>query len=144
LASVFLALGSNLGNRRHNIEKALHLLKEKGIIVEKMSSIIETDPVGGPPHQEQYLNAVIQVETKSSPVELLQTLQSIELQLGRTRDVVHGARTIDLDILFYDNLKINTPQLTIPHPRMGQRFFVLEPLKEISPEKYKELVDARC
>ena len=128
----FIALGSNLGDRQKNIDLAKGLLKENRIKILKESSVIETDAVGGP-KQNKYLNAVVKVETLLSPFEFLKTLSSIENQLGRTREVKNGARTIDLDILLYGNRKINSEELTVPHPRMLQRDFVLIPLNEIEP-----------
>jgi 2-amino-4-hydroxy-6-hydroxymethyldihydropteridine diphosphokinase len=116
---------------------AVASLQEKGALVLKRSTIIETDPVGGPP-QDKFLNAVVKIETKLSPDELLSTCQVIERQLGRVRNVLNGPRTIDLDIILYDRLTIDTPQLKIPHPRMFERTFVLEPLKEIEPGLVEE------
>ena len=138
MATVYLGIGSNQGNRHHNINEALAWLNKNGISVSKASSIIETDPVGGPP-QDKFLNAVVKIETKLSPSELLSTCQIIERQLGRVREVPNGPRTIDLDILLYDHLTIATPQLQIPHPRMREREFVMRPLKEIAPQIVEEL-----
>ncbi len=107
----------------------------------KCSSIIETDPVGGP-QQDKFFNAALKIQTKLSPPKLLQTLKDIEKQLGRVKTVRNGPRPIDLDILFYDNLKLETPSLIIPHPRMLERDFVLIPLKEIAPELTEELENA--
>lgn len=121
---------------------AVASLQEKGALVLKRSTIIETDPVGGPP-QDKFLNAVVKVETKLSPRELLSTCQAIERQLGRVREVPNGPRTIDLDILLYDRLTIDTPQLKIPHPRMFERAFVLGPLREIEPDLLEESLNAR-
>lgn len=103
---------------------------------------METDPVGGPP-QPKFLNAVAKIETRLSPVELLNQCHGIEKELGRVRDVPNGPRPIDLDILLYDRLVLDTPRLTIPHPRMFERAFVLEPLKEIEPALLEECVHAR-
>lgn len=133
LAIAYLGLGSNLGDRAGNITKAIALLQDKGIPLLKTSTIIETDPVGGPP-QPKFLNAVVKIETRLSPVELLNQCQGIEKELGRVRGAVNGPRTIDLDILLYDRLTVDTPQLKIPHPRMLERDFVMNPLKEIEPD----------
>ena len=133
MPTVYLGLGSNLGNRRKNLEKAIRLIQGPDIHIKKCSSIIETDPVGGPP-QGKYLNAALKTETFLTPAKLLLTIQKIEKKLGRIRTVVNGPRTIDIDILLYDELILNTPHLTIPHPRMWQRDFVMRPLKEIAPE----------
>ena len=98
---VFIAIGSNRGNRAENIQKAIDLLKDcQGVTLEKVSSIIETEPEGGPP-QEKYLNAVVKIKTSHSARELLIILQAIESQLGRKRVIKDGPRTIDLDILLY-------------------------------------------
>ncbi len=129
---VYLGLGSNLGDRQANIEKAIHLLNEKGIEVLKQSTLIETDPVGGPP-QGKFLNAAIEVKTQLSPQELLQQLKTIEKKMGRVKTVHHGPRPIDIDILIYDDVKIETEELTIPHPKIFEREFVLKPLREIAP-----------
>ena len=142
MSIVYIALGSNLGDRAGYIQSAVAALQEKGASVIKQSTIIETDPVGGPP-QDKFLNAVVKVSTELSPLELFSLCQSIEMELGRVRDVVNGPRTIDLDILLYDRLTIATPQLKIPHPRMFERTFVLEPLREIEPGLLEESLNAR-
>ncbi|OGX37360.1 MAG: 2-amino-4-hydroxy-6-hydroxymethyldihydropteridine diphosphokinase [Omnitrophica WOR_2 bacterium RIFCSPLOWO2_12_FULL_50_9] len=142
MAIAYIALGSNLGDRVSYIMSAVASLQEKGASVLKQSTIIETDPVGGPP-QPKFLNAVVKIETRLSPVELLNQCQGIEKELGRVRDVPSGSRTIDLDILLYDRLVLDTPRLTIPHPRMFERAFVLEPLKEMEPALLEECVHAR-
>jgi 2-amino-4-hydroxy-6-hydroxymethyldihydropteridine diphosphokinase len=127
----FLGVGSNLGNRRKNIKKALdYLSKTKGIKIEKSSRIYETEPVGGPP-QGKFLNAAIKIKTSLSPAILLKALKKIEKDLGRKKTVRFGPRQIDLDILFYANKIIKTRNLVIPHPRMFEREFVLKPLREI-------------
>lgn len=132
MSRVYLGIGSNLGNRREYIRKAIALLKENKIKVRKKSRIIETLPVGGP-KQGKFLNAVIEVKTELKPVELLRTLKGIERQLGRKKTVRFGPRPIDLDILFFDDLKIKTDNLEIPHPRIYDREFVLKPLSQIAP-----------
>ncbi len=142
MAVAYIALGSNLGDRVSYIMSAVASLQEKGASVLKQSTIIETDPVGGPP-QPKFLNAVVKIETRLSPVELLNQCQAIEQKLGRVRSVINGPRTIDLDILLYDRLVLDTPRLTIPHPRMFERAFVLEPLKEMEPALLEECVHAR-
>lgn len=133
MAIVYLGLGSNLGNRENNIRMAIQRLEDNAIHLREMSSLIETDPVGGPP-QDKFLNAVIKATTDHPPENLLDHLKTIERQLGRTETVRNGPRTIDLDILFYDDLRIETPRLTIPHPRMKEREFVMKPLAEIDPD----------
>ena len=144
MAIVYLALGSNLGNRRKNIETAVRLLKKSRIAILKISTLIETDPVGGPTGQGKFLNGALKAETELPPEELLSCLKRIEQRLGRTKAVRNGPRTIDLDILLYDHREIQTPQLTLPHPRMLERDFVMQPLKEIEPELVKELLHAHC
>ena len=133
MAIVYLGLGSNLNNRENNIQRAFVELEKNNIQILKRSSIIETDPLGGPP-QGKFLNAVIKIKTSLSPQDLLTLSKSIEQKLGRTETVVNGPRIIDIDILFYNEERIHTPQLTIPHPRMLERDFVMKPLKEIAPE----------
>ena len=142
MSVVYVGVGSNLGNREENIEKAFLLMEKNGIKIFKRSLLIETDPMGGPV-QGKFLNAVIEVETKLNPWELLETLQDIEKKIGRARTIVNGPRTIDLDILLYENVTLKTPKLTIPHPRMFEREFVLKPLLEIAPQ-LKGITHADC
>ncbi len=132
MSIAYLALGSNLGDRRDFIQKALRELKDCGLHVLKTSTIIETNPVGGPV-QGKYLNAVVKVRTFFSPEELLSAIGKIEKKFGRVREVVNGPRVIDIDILLYDDVKIISRRLVIPHPRMMEREFVLKPLEEIQP-----------
>jgi len=110
--------------------------------VTKISKIIETQPEGGPP-QDRYLNCIIEIKTSLSPYELLRRLQRIESDLGRVRTIKNGPRTIDLDILLYDDVKINEDSLCIPHPRMLEREFVMGSLREIAPEVVKRLKGKR-
>jgi len=127
----YLGLGSNLGNRRKNIKKALdHLAKTRGIKIEKTSRIYETKAIGGP-LQGKFLNAAIKIKTSLTPHLLLKTVKNIEKDLGRRRTVRWGPREIDLDILLYGNKIIKRKNLIIPHPRMFSREFVLRPLREI-------------
>ena len=131
---VYVALGSNIGDRQKNLHAAIGLMNGvEGISVLRVSSFHDTKPVGGPP-QPNYLNAVAEVETDLPPARLLAELQRIEKQLGRTRDVRWGPRTIDLDILLMGDTIADEPGLTIPHPRMHERRFVLEPLCELAPD----------
>ena len=130
MSIVYLALGSNLGNRLQYIQKAVEGLKACGLKVLKFSTVIETDPVGGVP-QGKYLNAVLKASTCHSPEELYILTQGIEHRLGRVKKAVNGPRVIDIDILLYDDIKLITPQLLIPHPRMLERSFVMKPLGEI-------------
>lgn len=144
MAIVYIGIGSNVGNRLKNIETALRLLKRYRLNIIKCSTVIETEPVGGPRLQGKFLNAVIKAETDWLPEELLTQLKLIELRLGRKQTVRNGPRTIDLDILLYNHLHWHSPRLTIPHPRMLQRDFVMQPLKEIDPQLVKELHYAHC
>lgn len=131
-AGVYIGLGSNLGDREATIRAALRDLEECcGIRVVRCSTLHETDPVGGPPGQPRYLNAVAELETILSPRELLARMQQIERQHGRRRNVPDGPRTLDLDLLLYGGQAIDEPDLTVPHPRMWERPFVMRPLEEI-------------
>ena len=130
MAIVYLGLGSNLGDRAKNIHEAVRLLDEAGVRTVRLSTLIETDPVGGPP-QGLFLNAALKAETSLSPEALLRMVNAVEARLGRVRTVRNGPRTIDIDILRYDDLIVDTAELVIPHPRMGEREFVLRPLREI-------------
>ena len=137
--SVFLGIGSNLGDRRQNIQSALrHLDSEREIEVLVLSPVIETEPVGGPP-QGRYLNAVAEIRTRLDPRSLLAVLHSVEARLGRVRAVRDGPREIDLDILLYGDLVLREHDLEIPHPRMLERGFVLDPLREIAPDRIHPL-----
>jgi len=131
----YIALGSNLGKRAETLATALAMLDERqGISVLRLSKMVQTAPVGGPDGQGDYLNAAAKIETFLSPMELLGVLQDIERKLGRDRlsEERWGERTCDLDILLIGDLVMDTPELTIPHPRMHQRKFVLGPLYEIA------------
>ena len=139
---VYLGLGSNMGDRQAYLDSAIQLLGERGCRVLVCSSVIETDPVGGPV-QRKYLNAVVQCETNLSPDELLSAAKSIEKDQGRKESPLRNSpRPIDIDILLYDKLKIAKEHLIIPHPRMIERDFVMFPLKEIEPN-IDEVLD-RC
>lgn len=134
-STAYIALGSNLGDRRAIIESALARLREHPAIdVCAVSSIIETDPFGAP-GQNKYLNAAAELRTNLSPRELLNTCLAIEAAHGRTRTAEQrwGPRLLDIDILLYSDRVIDEPGLHIPHPRMAERRFVLEPLAEIAP-----------
>lgn len=129
--TVFIAIGSNLFDRKKNIEEAISNLKKEGIEIVAISSIIETEPYGFT-DQPKFLNCVVKAKTTKTPRELLKTLLSIELKLGRIREKRWGPRTIDLDILFYDDLIIDEEDLKIPHYDIQNRLFVLKPLSEIA------------
>ncbi len=129
-----IGLGSNLGDRRAALEGAIAALgKTRGVLVQKVSSFHETEPVGGPPGQGMFLNAVAAVDTILDPFQLLSVLQEIETRFGRVRTVPWGERTLDLDLLLFGDWIIDTPRLFVPHPRFAIRRFVLEPLVEIAP-----------
>ncbi|MDP2923304.1 MAG: 2-amino-4-hydroxy-6-hydroxymethyldihydropteridine diphosphokinase [Candidatus Omnitrophota bacterium] len=139
MPNVFIGIGSNLGERLDNINNAIVCLKNTpSISIEKISSIIETEPVGGPA-QPKYLNAVIKIKTDLSARKLLGILQEIEQKFGRIRTVKNGSRTIDLDILLYGDEIIDEPDLQIPHPRMLEREFVMKPLLEMEPNVTKRI-----
>ena len=122
-----------MGNRLETFQKALQLLDENNKIkLEELSSIYETDPVGYT-NQACFLNAVIKISTSLKPEELLQTCLFIESQLGRKREIRWGPRTLDLDILLYNQENIETESLIVPHPRMQERAFVIIPLMELDP-----------
>ena len=132
--SAFIGLGANEGDRQANLEKALELIgSEPTTSWRRVSSMRETEPQGGPP-QPLYLNSVAELLTCLSPWALLSLLQRVENQLGRVRKVRDGPRPIDLDILTYGDRVIDTDGLVVPHPRICDRSFVLEPLVEIAPD----------
>ena len=129
-----VALGSNLGDRFDYLQKAINEISSlKEIEISKVSSVYETLPVGGP-EQGNYLNAVITLATKLEAEELLLKLFLIELNLGRQREVVWGPRTIDLDLIWFDDQTINLDNLVLPHPRAHERCFVIKPWLEIDPK----------
>jgi 2-amino-4-hydroxy-6-hydroxymethyldihydropteridine diphosphokinase len=131
LAIAYLCLGSNLGDKKRNLDQALKEIKNlKMVKVLKTSSIYETEPVGFK-DQIWFLNAVIKIKTKLPPLSLLYLLQGIERKLGRVRGKRWGPRKVDLDILLYDNVLLKDEKLTLPHPQMHKRRFVLVPLVEL-------------
>ena len=131
----YIGLGANLGNPAETIEQALDLLGEQdGLEVVAVSTLRETEPVGFP-DQPWFLNGAVAVETDLSPRELLSRLLAVELALGRTRDGPRfGPRTIDLDLLVYGSEEVSEPGLTVPHPRLAERRFALEPLAELDAD----------
>jgi 2-amino-4-hydroxy-6-hydroxymethyldihydropteridine diphosphokinase len=133
--SVYLSLGSNLGDRQLHLQRAAAGLEQERIIIKSQSSVYETEPQDVA-SQPWFLNIVVECETRLFPLQLLKVLQRIEREIGRVREgaVCRGPRVIDIDILLFGNAVIDTPQLTIPHIRMAERRFVLEPLLEIAPE----------
>jgi 2-amino-4-hydroxy-6-hydroxymethyldihydropteridine diphosphokinase len=132
-AAVYLALGSNVGDRQANLHEALRLLNESGVSVVKSSSLYETEPVDYL-DQDWFLNAAVKAQTQGDPLDLLQTLREIEKRMGSKKPFAKGPRLIDLDILLYDDQAIDLPELQVPHPRMLERRFVLVPLAEIAPD----------
>ena len=136
LKRVYLSLGSNLGDRERNIEQALTQLAAAGVRLITRSSLYETAPQDVL-DQAWFLNMAVEAETSLFPLRLMSVIQKIERELGRIRGqgaIRRGPRTIDIDILLFGSVLIETPQLTIPHPRMLRRRFVLEPLLEIAPQ----------
>jgi len=131
MAEVFVALGSNLGDPADNLRTALASLPS-AVSVQDVSSAYSTEPVGLR-EQPDFLNAVVRLRTALEPRELLAELKRIEADMGRQRTVLFGPRTIDLDLLMYDELEVDETGLHLPHPRMHERRFVLEPLAEIAP-----------
>lgn len=133
MTPVYVGLGSNLGDREATIERAIAALGSGALRVRARSSLYETEPVGGPP-QGPYLNAALAGETGLAPRELLEACLAVEASLGRERRVRYGPRTLDLDVLLYGDTQLHEPGLTLPHPRLHERRFVLVPLAEIAPE----------
>jgi len=132
MITVYIALGTNVGEREDNLLQALHLLPESGVLIRRVSSIYETEPVDYL-DQEWFLNMVLEAQTELDALDLLSALRLIEARMGSTKAFAKGPRKIDLDILLYGNETIDTPELQVPHPRMLERNFVLIPLAEIAP-----------
>jgi len=132
VVTVYLGLGSNLGDRQDNLDKALNFLSQR-LRVEKVSSVYDTEPVDNP-NQPRFLNLVCRVSTGLEPMALLTLLQGIESKMGRLPHTSNLPRPIDIDILFYGDQVIETLKLVIPHPRLTERAFVLVPLVEIAPD----------
>jgi 2-amino-4-hydroxy-6-hydroxymethyldihydropteridine diphosphokinase len=133
MPKAFIGVGSNLGNREKHCNNAVRFLEESGIAVLKRSTMIETEP-WGVTEQPSFMNMVIEIMTDLNPAELLALLKKTERASGRTGTIRWGPRIIDLDILFYDDRVVKTPDLEIPHPRISEREFVLRPLAEIAPD----------
>lgn len=150
LFEIFLSLGSNLGDRKNNLEKAIQFLKsEEKIFVEKISSVYETKP-WGETNQPDFLNLALVLKTELAPCELLDVTQSIEKKLGRERKKHWGERTIDLDLLLAkkngEEIFLKTERLILPHPYLCERAFVLIPLREIAPtlKIFDKSIDEWC
>ena len=136
MATLYLSLGTNLGDRRRNLSCALELIAAEVGTILSASDIIETEPWGFE-SSNRFLNMVVKVDTDLNPVDALHVTQDIEHRLGRTEKSVNGQyhdRLIDIDLLMYDNITVSTPELTLPHPHMHERRFVMEPLALIAPE----------
>ena len=134
MAIAYLALGTNIGNKRRNMITAAALLAESVGDVLALSGFYETEPWGFQ-SENTFLNAALQLDTSLSPLELLKATQEIEIEMGRTQksNGAYHDRIIDIDILLYEDLVLQTPELTLPHPLMHERLFVMEPLAEIAP-----------
>jgi 2-amino-4-hydroxy-6-hydroxymethyldihydropteridine diphosphokinase len=133
LKTVYLSLGSNVGDREAMLQAAIQALPAAGVTVARTSSLYETEP-RDLPNQPWFLNLIAECLTDLFPVQLLGRLQKIERELGRKRTIAKGPRTIDIDIIFFGNSIVRTPALEIPHPRFRERRFVLAPLKELVPD----------
>ena len=132
MATVYIALGSNIGDREANLREAIGRLQREGVLVTKISSIYETEPVD---YLEQawFLNTVLEAQTDLLALDLLRRLRAIEISMGSHKPFARGPRLIDLDILLYDDETFDSQELQVPHPRMLDRNFVLVPLAEIAP-----------
>jgi 2-amino-4-hydroxy-6-hydroxymethyldihydropteridine diphosphokinase len=135
VSRAFIGLGSNLGDREASLKAAVAALGKAGAVVLRTSSFIRTAPAGKL-DQPEFLNGVVEIETEQRPRALLDLLMEIERGLGRVRSERWGPRTIDLDLLLYGDEIVRDPDLEVPHPRMHERLFVLEPLAEIAPDAW--------
>jgi 2-amino-4-hydroxy-6-hydroxymethyldihydropteridine diphosphokinase len=131
-STVYLCLGSNMGDRQENLDRAVEQLTQR-LRLGEVSSIYDTEPVGNT-NQPRFLNLVCQVFTRLAPKDLLTLIKGIEIKLGRVPGKTNAPRPIDIDILLYNDQVVDTPELVIPHPRMTDRAFVLVPLAEIAPD----------
>jgi 2-amino-4-hydroxy-6-hydroxymethyldihydropteridine diphosphokinase len=132
MKTVYIGLGSNVGDRAATIERGMDALNDAGVRIVKKSSLYETEPVDAPP-QQWFLNAVVEAQTELMPQQLLRAIGKIEKAFGRQRIVQRGPRTLDLDILLYGSSVVHARELEVPHPRLPLRQFVLVPLVEIAP-----------
>ena len=140
MTRAFLGLGSNLGDRVDQLREAVQTM---GSSVKAVSQVYETDPVGGP-EQARFLNIVVELDTDLGPHELLGLCRRLESAAGRVRAERWGPRTLDVDVLWVDGVEIDEPELTVPHPRMWDRRFVLAPLSELAPDLATEDRLAHC
>ncbi|HEX2046423.1 MAG TPA: 2-amino-4-hydroxy-6-hydroxymethyldihydropteridine diphosphokinase [Acidimicrobiales bacterium] len=131
----YLGLGSNMGDRRAHLRAAVAALPD----VVAVSPVYETDPVGGPPGQDSFLNVVVALDTELSPRELLEVGHRLEEAAGRARTEHHGPRTLDVDVLLVGDLTVRDPDLVVPHPRMWSRRFVLAPLADLAEGEVRRL-----
>lgn len=139
MKEAYIGLGSNLGDRESYLRRAIRALDEHpSVEVARCSSLYETAPVGYP-DQGDFLNMVAAVRTELPPIALYRYMAQIEARLGRVRDIRWGPRTIDLDLLLYEDAKLDTPELVIPHPRMWERAFVLVPLLEVIGDRQPQI-----
>jgi 2-amino-4-hydroxy-6-hydroxymethyldihydropteridine diphosphokinase len=135
----YLALGSNIGDRVEYLQHAVDVLAaRRDTTVVAISKVYATAPVGGP-EQDEYLNAVVAIDTTCGPHELLDLAHEIEQSVNRVRTVRWGPRTLDVDVLLFDDVVLDDPNITIPHPRMWERDFVLVPLRDVAPERVSRL-----
>jgi len=139
MSTVYIGIGSNLGEREENCLHAIELLTHEGIVVKRRSLMYETEP-WGVKDQPRFINMVVEIETEIGPQRLLQILKTIEQRLGRVDISRWGPRCIDLDIIFYDDIVLMDEGIQIPHPMMHQREFVLRPLSEIAAEQMHPLL----
>ncbi|MDP5276975.1 2-amino-4-hydroxy-6-hydroxymethyldihydropteridine diphosphokinase [Chengkuizengella axinellae] len=138
----YIGLGSNIGERESYLKNAVELLNHSNTKVKSCSNIYETDPVGYT-DQDAFLNMVVEIETTYSPEALLHQLAEIEKSLLRQREIHWGPRTIDLDLLLFEDIQLNTDKLIIPHPRMNERLFVLIPLLDVIQDEKRESIQSR-
>ena len=134
MKTIYLSLGSNIGDRAANLRAAMELLAAPDLRILRASPVYETEPVGCPRPQPWFLNLVVEAATELPPMRLLARTAKIERELGRIRTVRNAPRIIDIDILMYGNSVVHTVRLEIPHPRMAERRFVLAPLADLGPD----------
>jgi 2-amino-4-hydroxy-6-hydroxymethyldihydropteridine diphosphokinase len=132
---VYLGIGANLGDRLATLQRAVDLLWGRGVRTVACSRVWATAPVGGPPDQPEFLNVVVEVDPGAmTPTDVLAAANAVEAELGRVREVRWGPRTLDIDVLLWDDLRSDDPALTVPHPRLHERAFVVLPLLDLDPD----------
>ncbi len=140
MAKVYISLGSNIGNRLKNIKEAIKQIGDtEGIKIIRLSSVYETEPVGYK-NQNYFMNIVLEIETEIAPFDLMEKFLEIENIMGRRRMKKWGPRNIDIDMLLYNGVIIESQLLTLPHPRMGERAFIMTPLKELLKEEFDAVI----